>query len=463
MSALAFKAAKIKKKARAKQLSDACISPAGEFRAMTPVEQTEFDGLIVEIKAIDAQIEVALTLEDEPVHRSANPGTGFTGRVSAPMDPADAPVVHTEEHRYSILRAMRLQLENRQVDGLEGEVSQELAKSTERKAQGFLMPLGNEPELRGLLKATYKAEYRTDLTTSTGTGAIFTSPMLPFIELLRSRIVLKQMGATFLTGMDGKFSIPRQTTAASYGWIAEGISLTPANQALDQVAFIQKTLGAATNISRKFIYQSSLDAEQFVMADLAKQLAIAFDYAGINGSGSGATPLGILQNSTVQTNSTGLALGANGAAPTFASIVSMETQVSAFNADQGSMAYLTCPQVKGTLKQTPKVGSTYPFFVWEDGPQAPAAGEMNGYPAWTTNLVPSTLSKGSSTGTLGAILFGYWADLVLAQWGGIDVVVNPYSNQLSGAITISMLTEADVEVRHPESFAIITDSTYLAY
>jgi len=77
-------------------------------------------------------------------------------------------------------------------------------------------------------------------------------------------------------------------------------------------------------------------------------------------------------------------------------------------------------------------------------------------PALAGRIYPIPIT---SVGNLGAIIFGNWQDLVVAQWGGIDVIVNPYTNQTSGTVTISMLMEADVQVRHPESFAIIVDST----
>jgi len=132
-------------------------------------------------------------------------------------------------------------------------------------------------------------------------------------------------------------------------------------------------------------------------------------------------------------------------------VVGMESQVANANADRGSLKYLTSPKLRGELKQTPKIGTTFPVFLWDNN-------EVNGYPAMATNNVPSSLTKGSGTG-LSAIIFGNWNDLIVATWGGIDTVVNPYTNQASGAVTISMLMEADIQVRHPESFSIVADVT----
>jgi len=408
--------------------------------------------------------------EDEPEPRGKRSRTlaRRDGRRSLPI--RQAPAVHTKDHVYSLHRALQFGEKKRTLNGVEGEVHQELLRDwqAQESPQGFLMPMGNEQRLeKHLYGKRGFAGYlkRRDLTTTTGTGAVFIVPELPFIELLRTKLVLSYLGATFLTGMQGKFSIPRQTAASTGYWVAETVAVTLSNQTIDNVPFNDKTLGAATNISRKFIYQTSVDAEAFTKNDLAMVLAIAIEQAAINGSGSGATPTGILQNSTIQTNSAPLALGTSGGAMSWAAAVGMETLVSENNADRGRLAYLACPALRGDLKQRPKQGigqsSTFPSFIWENdelvGSESIPRGTINGYPAWATNNVPSNLTKGSGTG-LAALIYGNWADLIIAQWGGIDVVVNPYTGQLAGALQISMLMEADINVRHPESFAIITDA-----
>lgn len=435
------------KKDKARSVVEVC---ATEERDMSPGEKESFDALIADVATLKDQYEKLSALdaseEDEDDEKEVEPEPR-SRRVSSPhQGVGHAPAVHTKKHRYNLLRAMQANLEQRNLDGFEGEISQEISRRHGKSPQGFYMPTGMEPEFR-------------DLTTTTGTGAVFVVPELPFIELLRNKLVISDLGATFLTGMSGKFSIPRQNAAGGAFWVAEAATITTSNQTLDQVAFVDKTLGAATNMSRKFIYQSSIDAETFVKNDLARVLAIEIDRVAINGSGSGAQPTGILQNSTVQTNSASLAVGTNGGEPTWAKVVAMETQVAAANADRGSLRYLTSPSLRGNLKSTPKVGTTFPTFIWEGdalNENNVPVGEVNGYPAYATNNVPANLTKGTAT-NCSAMIFGNFEDLVIAQWGGIDVVVNPFTGQLSGAVQVSMLMEIDLELRHPESFAIITD------
>jgi len=66
------------------------------------------------------------------------------------------------------------------------------------------------------------------------------------------------------------------------------------------------------------------------------------------------------------------------------------------------------------------------------------------------------IDKGTGTNLKGAI-FGNWADLIVAQWGGIDLLVDPYSFSSSGNVRIAAFADLDFGVRHAESFVVSTD------
>ena len=82
-----------------------------------------------------------------------------------------------------------------------------------------------------------------------------------------------------------------------------------------------------------------------------------------------------------------------------------------------------------------------------------------GYGVASSTLVPSDLTKGSTSGTCSAMIFGNFADLMIGMFGGLDVLVDPYSGSTTGATRISMFQDIDVAVRHAESFAAILDIT----
>ena len=319
----------------------------------------------------------------------------------------------------------------------ERECSDAFASKNGRSAQGFFVPV--EVQRRDLEVTT---------TNSSTGGKLVATDLVSFIEVLRNKMVVTGLGAQMLSGLVGSIAIPRQTAGATAYWVAESGAPTESQQTIDQVTMNPKTVGAFTDISRKLMLQSSIDVEAFVRNDLATVLALAIDLAAINGSGSNNQPTGILATSGIGS----VAGGTNGAAPTLANMIDLETAVSVANADVGSLAYLTNAKVRGKLKQTFKNATYGDVPVWGDGNM------MNGYNAAVSNQVPSNLTKGTSSGVCSAVLFGNFADLIIGQWGALDLMVDPYTNSTSGTVRVVALQDVDVAVRHAESFAAMKDA-----
>lgn len=361
--------------------------------------------------------------------------------ASAPKPTADIGLSEPEKREYSFMRAMRYLADptNKRAAAeaaFELECHEAAVAKRGQEARGLLVPfdvlqrdlVAGTPNLGGNLVAT-------DLLAGS------------FIDLLRHRLLLPGMGATMLTGLQGNIAIPRQTGAATAYWVAENTAVTESYQTIGQVPMAPKTVGAWTNISRRLLLQASLDVEAMVQRDLATVIALAIQSAAITGGGSNE-PTGIL--STVGIGD--VAGGANGAVPTWANIVELETDVATADADVGTLGYLTNARVRGRLKTTSKV-SGQNGFIWEGG-NTP----VNGYMAGVTNAVPSNLTKGDSTGICSAIIFGNWADLVIGMWGGLDLTVNPYSGDTAGTLRIVALQDVDIALRNAVSFSAMKDA-----
>lgn len=369
-------------------------------------------------------------------------------RQSSPLPHED--LGNSGKHRYSILKAVRQAASKgmEPLDGIELEVSQELSRRTKKTTQGFLMPMGSTPRNMRAASRFGRHEQRA-LDTTSGTGSIKTIYDSEWIELLRNRMVVMAAGAREILDLQGKFAIPRQSAAATGYWLAESGAPTGSNQTLDQVLFTPKTVGAFTDISRRFFELTTLTSgEEFVKEDLTMIIARAIDLAALNGTGASNQPLGILQNTAITTTNT-VPLGTNGGVPTLAALIGQETQVTRANADVGDLCYIVNGDGRGTLKSTPKIGSTYPVYLWEYD-------ELNGYPALVTQQLPNNLTKGSGT-ALSPIIFGNWMDLILAYWSGLDILVDPYTGSSSGTVRIVALQDMDIQVRHPLSFSVIVD------
>ena len=361
--------------------------------------------------------------------------------ATAPKRTAEVGMDDKEVKRYSIVRMLNAQAnptDKRAQDAaaFELECSRAAAERSGKTPQGLLVPFD-------VLKR--------DLTVGTPAdgGNLVATNLLSgsFIDLLRNAMVLDKLGVTMLTGLVGNIAIPKQTGAGSAYWVAESGAPTESKQAIGQVGMSPKTVGAYTDISRKLLLQSSIDVENFVMGDLAKVLGLAIQAAAIQGGGTNE-PSGILDTAGIGD----VAGGTNGLAPTWDHIVDLETLVSVANADVGTLGYLTNAKVRGKLKKT-FVDTGTGERVWDKGSEP-----LNGYKAAVTNAVPSNLDKGTSTGVASAIIYGNFADLVIGMWGGLDVLVDPYSNSTSGTVRVVNLQDVDVALRHAESFSAMLDA-----
>lgn len=362
--------------------------------------------------------------------------------ATAPTETAEIGMSERETQRYSMVKAIRyLASPNdkraREAAAFEIECSEVAAERNAKKdVQGLLVPFD---VLNRDLTAASAPSAGNLIGADLQSGS--------FIELLRNALVLPGMGAKVLAGLSGDLPIPRQTGAATAYWLGEDAAVSKSDQTFDQVGMSPKTVAAMTEVTRKLLNQASLDVEALVQADLARVIGEAIQLAAINGTGAANQPLGIMQTTGVGS----VVGGTNGAAPTWANIIALETAVSAANADVGTMSYLTNAKVRGKLKSTEKFGGSNGQPIWGEG-----ANPLNGYNAVVTNAVPSNITKGTGN-NLSAILFGNFADLIIGLWSGLDLTVDPYTHSDRGRVRIVGFQDVDVAVRHPESFAVMKD------
>jgi len=106
------------------------------------------------------------------------------------------------------------------------------------------------------------------------------------------------------------------------------------------------------------------------------------------------------------------------------------------------------------MKQTQR--ATYLPYIWDT---QNADTPVNGYTTAVSNNVPSNLTKGTANAICSAIVFGSdWSDFVMALFGGLDVVVDPYTAAVTGEIVITSNQFVDFGVRHTASFAAMLDA-----
>ncbi|MCF8186614.1 MAG: phage major capsid protein [Sulfuritalea sp.] len=368
-------------------------------------------------------------------------------QATNPIPTAEIGLTKEEAKQFSFVRALNA-LSNpadrkaQEAAKFERECSDAYGSSLGRSAQGFYVPV--EVQQRDL-----------NVTTTTAGGHTVATNLLAasFIDLLRNRMQVARMGAQFLTGLSGQIAIPRQTGGATAYWVAESGAPTESQQAFDQVAMSPKTVGAFTDISRKLLLQSSIDVESFVRSDLATVLALAIDSAAINGTGASNQPTGILATAGIGD----VAGGTNGLAPTWAHIVELWSDLAVANADFGALGILSNSKVHGKLMGTLKAAGVAGYIA-EQFPDAAGISNYGGIRAGVSNQVPSNLTKGTSSGVCSALIAGNWNDLLIGQWGTLDLMVDPYTGSTSGTVRIVALQDVDIAVRHAESFSAMKDA-----
>ena len=343
-----------------------------------------------------------------------------------------------ERQSYSLMRAFRNAAAGRDVGGFEREVSDEIAKRLGKEARGFYVP---------------SDIFKRDLVTSTDASGGFLKPTDhlggEFVDALRPTLVTASLGARMMSGLSGDVAIPALNAKTAVGFVAENAA--PAAEGAPtfrQITMSPKTVAQYVDLSRKLMMQSDPSVEQVIRDDMLRQFAAKIDEVAIEGGGSNE-PTGITQTSGIGS----VAIGTNGGALTYAKIVDLEKEVAVDNAMGGNMAFLTNPKVIAKLrtisKQTSGVEGN---FIMDPN------GTVLGYDVASSNLVPSDLTKGSGT-ALSAVIFGNFSELMIGMFGGLDVLVDPYTGSAAGTTRISMFQDVDVAVRHAESFAAILDAT----
>jgi HK97 family phage major capsid protein len=343
--------------------------------------------------------------------------------------PAVLGLTPKEMGRFSIVRAINAVI-NRDWSkaGYEAEISRATAQRMGRvvNEHTFIMP------------ADMLAREMIVGTASSG-GYLVGTDIKPeqFIDLLRNRSVVMRLGARTLGGLQGSVTIPTQAAAGSVGWLGESGTATESNATVGQKTLSPKTAGGYQQYSRQLMLQSSIDVENFIQQDLAKQIALAVDSAALAGTSTNSTqPLGIRYTSGL-----GTANPTSGTAVTYADMIRFQSTVATSNALFEGFSYVTHPAVAGLLMGKSRfTNSDTP--IWEG---ALLDGRMVGVRSMSSVQITS-----------GTMLGGDFSQVIIGEWGTVEIEVNPYANFQAGIVGVRAMYSCDVLVRYGAAFAIGT-------
>lgn len=274
-----------------------------------------------EIKELRAKIAELEAKKPAPEARTVAPIGGSDG--------AEAKVLK----RYSLMNVVRV-LGGMSGDiGFEREISEECAKLRNKPAVGLIVPFG----------ALAKRDFTVAGTSSNSIATNLYSG--EFIDLLRTKYILGQLGCQFLTGLVGDVAIPKMTAGTTGYWVTEGANVTGSQPSLGQVTGTPHTAGALVNISRKLMIQSTPDAEAMVQNEIVERILRTVQVAVFAGAG-GAEPNAITNASGI--NNPSVTTGT----PTYEEILNFPGSISADSAEADGQKFAMTAEVWAKLAAT---------------------------------------------------------------------------------------------------------------
>jgi HK97 family phage major capsid protein len=393
-----------------------------ERRDFTESENVEFNQLNAEVETIQKSIQLEQKKEQARTQIAMSKMT----RKSEEQKVSEA---------FSLRKAILTKAEGGQLDGAEAEVHQEAVSEAMRSGKsisGFGLPS---------FMMQMQSRAGQDAGTAATAANLIETNLGAIIPALRPKTILAQLGATIANGLTGNLDLPAGDGIATAAWETEMGAANNTDPTTRLVQLRPNRLAAYTDISKQLLVQTAGFAEKWVRSELENAISRAVDTAGIEGNGGNI--LGIL-------GTTGTSEISMSGAPTRAKLVDMMTYIAVENADMGNLAWLMNPRSRGELQST-ETDSGSGLFVMQ------SPNELLGYNVGVSTLVPDDLNPG---GNKTAIIFGNFADLIIANWGGLDLIVDPYTLATTGQIRIVVNSFWDVKLRQPKSFAWAADVTY---
>ena len=280
------------------------------------------------------------------------------------------------------------------------------------------------------------------------------------IEYLRAESVVQGMGATVLNNLIGvPVEIPKQTGGATAYWVDENDSIPESELTVGQISLIPKAVAAMVKLSNRLLRLSNPSVEEMIKRDIALTLALEIDSVALRGTGAAGKPRGIANTPSINT----VAIGTTGGAPTFDTLYDMQYALQAANAYRGKLGYVFHPATRRRLVKT-KIAQ-FSTDTGGDYVVTPMVSDQSlvswmGHPYKMTTQIPINLTKSTSTNCT-EIYFGNWAELIIGQWGGLEIMASKETSTAFETIQpwIRIIQEVDVQVRHAESFCLVSDAT----
>ena len=312
----------------------------------------------------------------------------------------------TMEKRFSLLRAINEIANGKQLDAASQAVVNAGAEEMRKAGQSFSgqiqIPVG---ELReGPVHYTVEGD---------GTHVVVTD-YLNILEPLKAKNVLVNAGANYLTGLVGNLQIPSMS-AENVFWEGEVTDAKDGAGTFEHINMAPRRLSAYIDISKQFLVQDSLGAEALIRKQLVEAIndkleATILSDAAVNGN----VPAGIF-NGVVPTDITD-----------YASVCNFESELDQNNF-VGEFKYVINPKAKAYLRASIKGTNATGMIMENDA--------IDGTPAETTTHMKED-----------TVAYGAWDNLYIAQFGGVDLLIDNYTQATKGCVRLVINAFFDYKV-----------------
>lgn len=400
MNSLEIQDKKAQLKLRMKEIVENCKK---EIREMNEEEKAEFDANKAEIESLNSQLE-ELKAKLQEYERDVN-DTMVSTEKEENEERNKTNKTHSTMKEFRLLSAINKIANNRNLT--EDEQAYIAAGANEMRKAGlnFTGQIQIPIETRATISATVATQGKENVPTDTDS----------ILEPLRAKNVLAQAGAKFLTGLVGDVVVPIMGSS-NVTWEGETAAAKDGAGAFSSVKLQPKRLTAYINISKQFLAQDSNDAEAIIRQDLINAINSKLE-STILGSGSGSTtePAGIFVTSAITATTTD-----------YKKLAALEATIEDANVIN-DCKYIMSNSAKATFRTTQK-GSGTASFILENN-------EIDGQQVLNTSNVEKNY-----------FAYGDFSNLAVGQWGGIDLVVDPYTKAADGCVRLVINAYFDAKV-----------------
>lgn len=383
-----------------------------EARNLNDDEQVSYDAKIENIDKLKKDIEM--------VERQEKLNAEIAANVAA------TPVNEPKEIRdYSFFKAIQGSL-NGNLDGVEREMHEEAmneARSAGRSINGLGIP-------------SFMLEARADI--SQGTSAIAPTNVNAYADAMREASVFDKVGANILTGLSANTTIP-VTGTSTVSWEGENDAAADGGANFGKVELTPTRLAAYVNISKQLLLQNGAGAELAIIRDLGRAVGQKMDAALFTTAGVTGAPDSVGELATSTFTEAAFADKVS----IFSDFVSAEQKLAEVGGLEGNLAYVASPKLMSQLKQSAQVAAVSAGFQ---------GNVINGYPSYFTNGCTSAAGSGD-------FYFGDFSKLYIGMFGGLDIMVDPYSAAKNGQTQLVLNQYMDWGVSDGAGFVKATSLT----